>query len=294
MIGRYEFGNQIVGNLNYAVALWDKLNVLLNSSYSKLKLGRAGSRSNLFEGNLNLSYTSRFFNLAADYHLNADLAESQTLSRPQLRLGFNPLPLYGGLLQASLANTLIYSDIDRQGGRTSGYSNNTQLSLSALPLPLGPGLLLDFTLALEQFLEKEKRDFTSGGLILNLSQEMAGGLRLEGFYSLQSRRRTKGGLLEGTTNQDLSAVLRFDPEAIVSGWLSLSYDPKNGRLKQSFADLKVGLFKGWSFHSLLNYDFLLDKLQNIDLYLIREAGRFELRFIWRSLSRQIMVELVPR
>ena len=294
LTGRLEFGNQLVGNLNYAVALWNKLNILLNSSYSKVKLGGAGSRSNLFEGNLIASYTSRFFNLAADYHLNADLAESQTLSRPQLRLGLNPLPLYGGLLQASLTNTLIYTDIDRQGGRMSGYSNNTVLNLSALPLPLGPGLLLDFTLALEQFLEKEKRDFTSGGLILNLAQEMAGGLKLEGFYSLQSRRRTKGGLLEGTTSQDLSAVLRFDPEERLSGWLSLSYDPKNGRLKQSFADLKVGLFKGWSFHSLLNYDFLLGKLQNIDLYLIREAGRFELRFIWRSLSRQIMVELVPR
>ncbi len=294
LVGRYEFGNQAVGDLNYALALGDKLSILLHSAYSRVRLGSLGGRSNLFEGNLNVSYSSRLFNLAADYHLNADLAESQTLSRPQLRMGLNPFPLYAGLLEARLTNVFLYSDIDRQGRRTAGYSNNTALSLSALPLPLGPGLLLDFTLALEQFLEKEKRDFTSGGLVLNLAQELASGLRLEGFYSLQSRRRTKGGLLEGTTNQDLSAVLRLDPEAVVAGWLSLSYDPKNARLKQSFADVKVNLFKGWFFHSLLNYDFLLNKLQNIDLYLIREAGRFELRFIWRSLSRQIMVELVPR
>lgn len=129
---------------------------------------------------------------------------------------------------------------------------------------------------------------------MNLKQELAGGLRLEGFYSLQSRRRTKGGLLEGTTNQDLSSVLRFDPNGGISGWLSMSCDPKSGRLKQSFADLRLGLVKGWFLHSLLSYDFLFSKLQNIDLYLIREAGRFELRFIWRSLSKQVMVELVPR
>lgn len=294
LIGRYEFGNQITSNLAYNALFWNRLNVILTSAYSKLKLGRPGAATKIFEGGLSLSYSSRLFNLAADYHLNADLAERQSLSQPQLRLGLNPIPLYAGLLKAGLTNVFIYSDIGRQGRQMASYNNNTVLSLSALPLPLGPGLLLDFSLALEQFLEKEKRNFTSAGLILNLKQELAGGLRLEGFYSLQSRRRTKGGLLEGTTNQDLSSVLRFDPNGNISGWLSMSYDPKSGRLKQSFADLRLGLVKGWFLHSLLSYDFLFNKLQNIDLYLIREAGRFELRFIWRSLSKQVMVELVPR
>ncbi|MBN2198350.1 MAG: hypothetical protein JW747_00710, partial [Candidatus Aminicenantes bacterium] len=144
------------------------------------------------------------------------------------------------------------------------------------------------------FLEKEGRNFTSGGAVVNLKRRWARGVTLEGFYSLQSRRRTRGGWLEGTTSLDLSAVLRLERPEGINAWLAASYDPKNGRFKQSFADLTLGLVRGWRFHSLLQYDFSLKKLLNVDLYLIRDAGRFELRLMWRSLSRQFLVELLPK
>ena len=118
-------------------------------------------------------------------------------------------------------------------------------------------------------------------------------MTLEGYYSYQSRRRTKGWLIEGTSSQDLTAVLRFNPSLHTNGWISFSYDPKSGRWRQSFADIAIGLIKNWRFHTLVNYDFLLKKLNNIDLYLIRDAGRFQIRFVWRSISRQILIELVP-
>jgi hypothetical protein len=65
-------------------------------------------------------------------------------------------------------------------------------------------------------------------------------------------------------------------------------------LRQSFADISIDIIRNWRLHSLINYDFLLKKINNVDLYLIRDAGRFQLRFIWQSLSKQFLVELVPR
>ncbi|MFQ5722736.1 MAG: hypothetical protein ACE5GI_09625, partial [Candidatus Aminicenantales bacterium] len=125
-------------------------------------------------------------------------------------------------------------------------------------------------------------------------KEFLKGVYLECMYSAQTRRKTQGWLIEGTTSQDLSALLRVNPLQSLDAWVSISYDPKNNQWRQSFTDISIGIVRNWRFHSLINYDFLLKKVNNIDLYLIREAGRFQLRFIWRSLSKQFLLELIPR
>jgi hypothetical protein len=153
---------------------------------------------------------------------------------------------------------------------------------------------LNFNIALEQFVEKEGRNFTSGGFIVNANKGLIKGVSIGGLYNIQSRRKTKSWLIEGTTSQNLSAVLKVNPSKRFNGWISFSFDPKNSRWRQSFADVSIELFRNWKFHSLLNYDFILKKINNVDLYIIREAGQFQLRFVWRSLSKQFMVELVPR
>ncbi|MBM3296251.1 MAG: hypothetical protein FJY83_01490 [Candidatus Aminicenantes bacterium] len=292
--GRLGSAGQAVGDFSYAARLGGNLDFQASSLYTRVRRGADGARSSILDGRLRLSYTSRLFNLASDYHLNADLAEGRTLRSPQLRMESGPLPFYGGLLQAGLSNVFIHNTLGGKGSSSSSYSNNTAFRLSAAPVPLARGLLLDFSLALEQFLEKEGRNFTSGGAVVNLKRRWPAGVTLEGFYSLQSRRRTRGGLLEGTTSQDLSGVLRLQPSEGLNAWVAASYDPKNGRFKQSFADLTLAVIRGWRFHSLLQYDFVLNKLSNVDLYLIRDAGRFELRLMWRSLSRQFLVELLPK
>jgi hypothetical protein len=89
-------------------------------------------------------------------------------------------------------------------------------------------------------------------------------------------------------------ILKANPNRNLNGWVSFSYDPKNSEWRQSFMDLSVGIVKNWRFHSLFNYDFLLNKINNVDLYLVREAGRFQIRFVWRSISKQFLIELNPR
>jgi len=294
LAGRYEFQDQILANFGYSNLFLKKINFQLNSSFSKLRVGDSSDYSKILTSNARLSYESKIFNLATDYYLNHDLFGHQLLSQPQLQFGLNTFHFYDGLLSANLSNVFIYNTFNADEFSQKTYSNNTIFSLSSQPLYFQKSLSLNFNIALEQFLEKEGRNFTSSGIILNVRQSIAKGIALEGLYNIQSRRKSENWFIEGTTSQDLSTVLRINPIESINSWVSISYDPKNRQLRQSFADISVTFLKTWNFHSLLNYDFLLKKLNNIDLYLIRDSGRFEIRLIWRSLSKQFLIELVPK
>ncbi len=292
--GKYEIQNQILSNFSYGNTLLKRIHFSLSSFYSQVKIGAGGYYSKILTGAVDVSYNSRLFNLSTDYFLNYDLFSSQVLSQPQLRFGLNPFQFYGGLLSANVSNMLIYNNLTTSDIRQNSFSDNLFINISTQPISIQKSLSLDFNLGLEQFIEKEGRNFTSGGLIIHADKNIAKGISLLGFYSFQSRRKTKSWLIEGTTSQDLSVIFKVNPSEKLNSWISFSFDPKNSQWRQSFADLSFELIKNWKLHSLLNYDFIFKKINNIDLYLIREAGRFQLRFIWRSLSKQILLELVPR
>ncbi|MBM3295602.1 MAG: hypothetical protein FJY82_13935 [Candidatus Aminicenantes bacterium] len=291
--GKLEAHNQALAGLAYSVGLLDRLRLSLSSAYSRVRLGGFGGVAKLWTSDLALTYLADAWSAAADYHLNRDLAGRQSLHRPQLRIGLNPFAFYGGLLTASFRNVFVANDLRTPEARSRSYTNNTALSMTARPVYLRPDFSLQAGLALEQFLEKEGRNFTSGGVILRGLAELSPAVSLEAFTSLQSRRRTKGWLIEGTTSRDVTAMLRIRPEARLNGWLTISYDPKAGEWKPAYADLAVGLVRNWEFQTLLSLDFERRRLANIDLSLVRHAGRFDLRFVWRSISRQLLIELIP-
>ncbi len=294
LAGKYELQDQVLANFAYSNLFLKKINLQLNSSYSKLRVGDSSDYSKILTGNARLSYESKVFNLATDYYLNHDLFGQQLLSQPQLRFGLKTFRFYDGLLSASLSNVFIYNTFSVDEFRQKTYSNNTIFNLSSQPIYVQKSLSLNFNIALEQFLEKEGRNFTSAGFVLNARQSIAKGITLEGFYSVRSRRKSENLFIEGTTSQDLSTVLRVNPIESINSWVSISYDPKNGQWRQSFTDVSITFFKAWTFHSQLNYDFLQKKINNIDLYLIRDSGRIQIRLIWRSLSKQFLIELVPK
>jgi hypothetical protein len=291
--GRYEIHDQALAALSYATTLLKKIQVQAQSNYSRVRTAASGARSEIFSGGVNLAYAADAFQLATDYYLNCDLFGGQRLSRPQFRLSSSPLTFYGGLLTATVQDIFLFNAVKRGTRETTSFSNNTALSVAAKPILVLPSFRFQGGVAVEQFLEKEGRHFTSGGLILRADRSFGSAVSIEGFYSVQSRRKTRGGLIEGTTSQDLSGVLRVHPIEGLGGWISVSYDPKRGEWRQGFADLTVGLIRQWRFQTLLNADLSFGRINNVDLSLIREAGRFDLRFIWRSISKQILVELVP-
>lgn len=294
LLGKYELQNQLLGSFSYGASLFKNMSLLLSSSYSKVKISGSQDFSEIVSGIVSLSHNNRFFNLSSDYYLNYDLMGDQLLSQPRLNLGLKPISLYDGMLLINLNNIFLYNNLKKNDYNEYTYSNNTIFNLSTFPIHIQKSFYLSFQIAIEQFLEKEGRNFTSNGFIFNVSKECFRGFFLEGYYRAQSRRRTKNWLIEGTTSQDMSAIFRVNPDDRIHAWASFSYDPKNRQWRQSFVDLSFKFFRNWRFHSLLNYDFLLRKINNVDLYIIREAGRVQLRFVWRSLSKQFLVELIPR
>jgi hypothetical protein len=290
--GRYEVHDQKLIDLTYDKTFGKRLTFHLNTNFSQLGFGTGGNTSKILIADANFSYKADLFQAAADYYLNNDLLGGQRLERPQLRFSLAPVTFYDRLLTATLFNVFVVNSL--HGDRVSeSYNDNTVFSLSAAPIWIRPTLSIQISLDAEQFLEKEGRNFTTGGTVLRAIQQFAPGIFLEAFYSFQSRRRTQAWLIEGTTSQDLSVVFRANTQARINGWVSVSYDPKYDDWKQGFAGVSVNLIRNWKIQSLINYDFYRNRLANIDLFLVRRAGRFDLRLIWRSLSKELLIELVP-
>ncbi len=292
--GRQELHDQTLADLAYAKDFGRRVRLGLDARYAHLRIGgRGASASRILTGRVSLSYEADGYQAAAEYHLNDDLIGGRRLAQPQLRLTLKPVTFYGGLLTAGFSNSLVFQSLDDDGEIRQSYNDNAVFSLAAVPIRPWSGLTVRPSLSAEQFTEKEGRNFTSGGLVLQAVQELARGVTLEAFYSAQSRRRTRGWLVEGTTSQDLTAAFRVKTGGRIEGWASVSFDPKHGDWKRGFADLSLVLFKSWRIQSLLSYDFYAGRMANVDLYLVRRAGRFDLRFLWRSLSKQFLIELVP-
>jgi hypothetical protein len=290
---RYEVHGQVLAALAYEKSFGRRFSLRLKSDYSRILFGGGKEASRIFNAGATASYSADPFQAAADYYLNSDLLGGRRLSRPQLRFGLKPVVFYDGLLALAVSDVLVLNSLRGGTAATDSYNNNAIFSLESAPLSLRPGLSLRVSLTAEQFLEKEGRNFSTGGAILRASQRIAEGLTLEAIYGFQSRRRTRSWLIEGTTSQDLTFLFRVDRPGRLEGWISAAYDPKYGDWKQGFADLSLGLVRNWKFQTLFNYDFFRKILANIDLYLVRRAGRFDLRLVWRSLSRQFLIELVP-
>ncbi len=292
--GRQELHDQTLASLAYDKGWGRRIRLNLDARYAHYRVGgRGASASRILTGQVGLTYEADGYRAAAEYSLNDDLIGGRRLTQPQLRLTMKPVTFYGGLLTAGFSNALVFQTLNDDGEIGRSYNDNAVFSLAATPVRPWAGFTLRPTLSAEQFMEKEGRNFTSGGLVLQAVQEIRRGVTLEVFYSAQSRRRTRGWLVEGTTSQDLTAAFRIKTGGRIEGWASVSFDPKHGDWKRGFADLSLVLFKSWRIQSLLSYDFFAGRMANVDLYLVRKAGRFDLRLLWRSLSKQLLIELVP-
>jgi hypothetical protein len=242
-----------------------------------------------------LAYSHRLFNMAADYSFHRDLLQDQSQGTPRFTLNLTPFRLYHGLLHVNFSSSFLVNRLILGGVRDDRSRANLALSLQNETIRLGRGPAFTFALSAEQLLEPERLDeFTSLGCVLKCSQPIAGFADLDFLYNYHTRRQTEAWLIQGSTSQDWSAVLRLKEGAKrLTGWVSLSYDTKAGRLTSSYLDCTVTLIKNWQFQTQMNYDFLFKNF-NYDLYLIRLAGRIMLRASYRSLSRRFLLEILPR
>ena len=293
-----DLGGEKEGQYQGSVSLRNQalknVSVSLQHSFSRLLFNE-----DLFnrrrESSVSLAYTHRLFQLGADYSFHRDLLQDQSQGTPRFTLKLTPFRLYGGLLRADFISSFLVNRLTLAGRRDQQSRANLTFHLQSEALELGPGSTLTVALAAEQLLERLPQDrYTSLGCVLTCRQRLGSFADLELLYNFNSRRRTESWLIQGTTSQDWSALLRLrDNGQRVKGWASLSYDTKTGRFTSGYLDAAVSLVKNWTFQTQMHYDFLFRNF-SYDLYLIRDAGRLQLRASYRSLSRRVLIELLPR
>lgn len=266
----------------------------LQHSFSRLLIGE-GTFSRQYQSAFSLAYSHRLFQLAADYSFHHDLLHDQSQGTPRFTLTATPFRLYHGLLKVNFNSSYLINQLTLAGKRDDQSRANISLSLQNETIRLGSGPAFTFALAAEQYLERERLNrYTSLGGVLRCVQSIASFADLELLCNFNARRRTEAWLIQGTTSQDWSTVLRLkDRGQRLQGWASVSYDGKTGRFSNSYLDCAVSLGKNWQFQTQVNYDFPFRNF-NYDLYLVRHAGRIMLRASYRSLSKQVLVEILPR
>jgi len=306
---RSSLQNRVLGDLALNLGYENKKQYqadisLRNQALKNIAISLQHSRSRLFFGEgayerqsssvFSLSYTHRLFNMVADYSFHRNLLQDQTQGTPRFSLNATPFRLYHGLLQVNFSSTFLVNQLNLAGRRSDDHQANMILSLQSEAVRLGGGPAFDFSLAAEQLLEEQRLDqFTSLGCVLKCSQDIAGFAELNFLYNYHTRRQTEAWLIQGSTSQDWSAVLRLKESAKrVQGWVSLSYDTKAGNFTSGYLDCTVTLIKNWQFQTQMNYDFLFKNF-NYDFYLIRLAGRIMVRASYRSLSRKFLLEILP-
>jgi hypothetical protein len=195
----------------------------------------------------------------------------------------------------NFSSNFMVNQLNLAGKRSDQRRANLALSLQSETIRLGGGPSFTFSLAAEQLLDQERLNrFTSLGGVLKCSQGIAAFADVDFLYNFNTRRQTEAWLIQGSTSQDWTAVLRLkESPKRVQGWASVSYDTKAGNFTTGYLDCTILLIKNWRLQTQMNYDFIFRNF-NYDLYLIRSAGRFMVRASYRSLSRRFLVELLPK
>jgi hypothetical protein len=266
----------------------------LQHSFSRL-LFAPGTFNRQSQSVVSLSYTHRLFQMAADYSFHKDLLQDRSQGTPRFTFNATPFRLYHGLLKVNVASSFMVNQLNLGGRHDDQSRANLAIDLRSETIRLGSGPAFTFSLAAEQLLDPERANrFTSFGGIFKCSQDLSGFADIDILYNYNTRRQTEAWLIQGSTSQDWSAVLRLKhgPERI-QGWMSVSYDSKSGNFTNGYLDCSVKLVKNWQVQTQMNYDFMFKNF-NYELYLVRHAGRIMVRASYRSLSRRFLVEVLPR
>jgi hypothetical protein len=233
--------------------------------------------------------------MVADYSFHKDLLQDRSQGTPRFTLNATPFRLYHGLLKVNFASNFMVNQLNLGGRHDNQGRANLAIGLQSDTIRLGSGPAFTFSLAAEQLLDPERANrFTSLGGVFKCSQDLSGFADIDILYNYNTRRQTEAWLIQGSTSQDWSAVLRLKQgPGRIQGWTSVSYDSKSGHFTNGYLDCSVKLVKNWQLQAQLNYDFMFRNF-NYDAYLVRFAGRIMVRASYRSLSRRFLVEVLPR
>ena len=289
----YEKSREYTGGINYRKNFGKKLNMFLGTTFSGSRISES-EFNKISRSRINLNYLTKIFNLSGDYSFNSELLYKKSLSSPKLILNFIPLTFYKGLLNLNLSSTAVFNDTVIKGKRDSDFRSNTILGLSSKQIRINGSSGIEFSVRTEFLLNKdEDENFASGGFVVKGTNRLLKNTNLEIIYNYFTRRALGNWLIEGTAAADVTLLVKNKAKDEKSGfWGSLSYDIDTGKYTSSYFNFEIYLIKGWFLRTLLNYDFIFENF-TYNIYLDRKAGRYKLRLSYRSLTRQLQLELIP-
>jgi hypothetical protein len=292
----YEAKGQLLSAVSFSKDFLKRFRFGLNASYNTAKESEVLSRTKIFSGNASLSYRHGYFNILSNFSLNSDLISHSSLGIPQISLNLSGISFYNNLLHFGITNNFYYYLSSSQvTGKTRDYSDNLifEISSNLTTLPFIDNLNL--SLRAEELFRQGREGYLSTGFLVNLRKGiLKDNVYLNVVYAYNTHRKNRNWFIEGTYYQNLLTYLDFSFLKRMEANVSLNIDPNSGRFINSFSTLSYQLGRAWYIHSSLQYDFLMKKINNLDFYLIRDAKKFDIRLVWRYLTKQIFIEIVPK
>jgi hypothetical protein len=289
----YEVSGQGRSQLNYWLSPLKNVSFGFDHAYF---YGQGNSSEKFRNSSLkwNLGYGNSIFSVSSLYSLNKDLIRQNTQQNPQFNFNIQPFSMYDNLLQVDLFSTVTINQLHMPQNKTTNAHTNLGLGIHSNDLYLFPATSVRFSSRMEQFLDHyQQRHTTSLGMICEFNKKISRFCQASLLYHFQTRRQTSWWLVPGTSSEDVTALIRIEDSNLpINCWFSLSADTKNSEFTSGLFDFQVNLIKNWKFQTLLNYDFFMNQF-HYDVNLLRQAGRITLRFTYRSLSRQFLIEIIP-
>jgi len=289
----YEKSREYSGGFRYLGQLGKRIQINLKSLFSGIR-NSDSSFNKKTESDLSLRYSTKIFNLSTEYSFNRESFYKKRLSSPKFDLSFLPLQIYGGLLDIEFSTSMIFTEIALLGNSKKEFRSNSYLGLSSKKIVITPSTDVRFSIRSELFFDRDQEEnYISEGFILKGTKKLIKNLNLEFLYNYYTRRKSMNWMIEGSTASDFSVFIRRSAKNRKGDfWASISYDMDSGNFKNSYLNIKFLLFKGWEFQAISDYDFTFKNF-NYNLYLDRRAGRFRIRFSFRSITRQFQLEIIP-
>lgn len=290
----YEKQAQYNGNFSYRLQSIKNVQLAFGYAISRL-LSQETSINKRSTTNFSLSYSTKIFKIDSHYTLHKDLIADASQSNPQFVLQFTPFHLYRGLLRFNVTSSLNLNYLESSGTENFTYTANSAMDITTETLNLSPSTELEASIRTEQFYGDDAlQNTTSAGLVFKGRQHFGDFAFIDILYKYQTRRNTEAWFIQGSTSQDVTALLRLKEKSEdddISLWTSLTYNPKIGKFSTGYLDFQLKVIKKWYIQSLLNYDFEFQRF-SYDIYLKRKAGRILFRVTYRSLSRRFQLEVL--
>jgi len=291
----YEQSGRINTDMDYSNSITDNLMISSQISYNKQSANDSLLESQMIDGAVQVSYDTSFISANAGFMFNKDLLTNTVFEQPMFSINIKPIKLYYDLLTFSASNRTIYSSLRQPDlSEQINFSNYSFLSMKSDAFELFPNSNVSIDLRLEQLFFRNSGPITQMGIVVDYTQKLVGDNAIHLTYNYNTRRNSGNWFIEGTNTSMLIGQLDYNVFGFTKGNLSFSMDVESLELYSSSLYLDLSLGERWSLNTLISYDFLMDRINDVNIMLKRDIIRGDIKLRWRQSTNSFILEFSPK